>query len=181
MAVKKLSIKKSSTGKLKIHKTKPVEEEQEELELEEQEDEVLEEEEVDEDEELEEEEDEIELNEGEAVDEDTGEIYVEGQMVGGRIAVINKAGELILEEFEEVAEVKHGAGPMANIGYGLDRTINLGNYESLKIHVTIHVPSIVSEEEIEGNYEFCKGWTEMKMAEVTKEYTEEPEEDDIPF
>ncbi len=59
-------------------------------------------------------------------------------------------------------------------------TINLGNYESLKIHVTIHVPSIVSEEEIEGNYEFCKGWTEMKMAEVTKEYTEE-EEDDIPF
>ena len=140
----------------------------------------LEEEELEVDEDELEEEDEIELNEGEVVDPETGEIYVQGQIVNGHVVVIGKDGELIFEEFPEVAEVKHGAGPMANIGYGLDRTINLGNYESLKIHVTIHVPSIVSEEEIEGNYEFCKGWTEMKMAEVTKEYTEE-EEDDIPF
>jgi hypothetical protein len=176
MAVKKLSIKKGKTGKLKIHKNKP-EEEQEELELEEQEDEVLEEDEVEEEEPETEEEEVAEVQE--FVDDETGEIFVEGQIVNGFVAVV-KGKELIWEEQEEVAEVKHSKQPMANIGYGLDRTINLGNYESLKIHVTIHVPSIVSEDEIEQNYEFCKKWTELKMEEVTKAYTD-PDADDIPF
>ena len=105
------------------------------------------------------------------MDDETGEIFVEGQIVNGFVAVV-KGKELIWEEQVEVAEVKHSKQPMANIGYGLDRTINLGNYESLKIHVTIHVPSIVSESEIEENYAFCKKWTELKMDEVTKEYTD---------
>ena len=225
MTVKKLSIKKNkATGKLKIHKNKPADEEQEELDLEEQEEEALEEplyvkgklhpdkskkaqqapigsnyeqhtddgdvlwvkvavgewelmDVPDEEEEEPEEEEESEVQE--FVDEETGEIFFEGQVVNGFVAVV-KGKELIWEEQVEVAEIKHGKQPMANIGYGLDRTINLGNYESLKIHVTIHVPSLVNEEEIEQNYEFCKGWTEMKMAEVTKKYTDEAA-DDIPF
>jgi hypothetical protein len=177
MAVKKLSIKKGKTGKLKIHKSKPKPEEQEELELEE--DEVLAEDEVEE-EEPEEEEPEIELESHEAVDPETGEIHVHGQIVDGHIAVI-KDGVLTWETYETQAEIKHGAAPMANVGYGLDRTINLGNYESLKIHVTIHVPSLVDEDEIEGNYAFCKGWTEQKMDEAVAEYTDDDEAEEIPF
>lgn len=182
MAVKKLSIKKGKTGKLKIHKSKPKPEEQEELELEE--DEVLAEDEVEEEEpeeEAEEEEPPFDPDPVEGVDEETGEIYIEGQIVNGQVAIL-KDGELVLEDYEQVAELKHeSAAPKANVGYGLDRTINLGNYESLKIHVTIHVPSEVDEEEIEGNYAFCKGWTEQKMDEAVAEYTDDDEADDIPF
>jgi len=72
------------------------------------------------------------------------------------------------EQSEVLAEVK-ATKPMANVGFAIARTVNLGDYESVKVTVSIHVPSEVSEDEIEGNYEFAKGWSEMKLNEYLEE------------
>ncbi len=168
MPVKKLSIKKGKKGKLAIHKEapEPVEE-------------------VGEDEsEVEDppfEPDEIEP--GEQV-----EVATKPKKTFGKMAAAGKAGKPIqglvgVKEQDKDENLQHvyidGAEsvepankPMANVGYGMDRTVNLGDFESLKIHVTLHVPSDVDEAEIEANYEFCKGWVETKMEEVISEYTD---------
>lgn len=152
MSVKKLSIKKGKKGKLAIHKEEPVEEEQEELDLE------------DDDTPFEPDEPPVKLKVGKT-----------GKPLVGKVSTKEKnlpedAYEVDVEGEESVEPTGQ---PMANVGYSIDRTINLGNYESLKVHVSLHVPSEVDEEEIEGNYVYCKGWVENKMDEVAAEYVAE--------
>ena len=94
-----------------------------------------------------------------------------GQEVLGTVTV-QESGQMHTDLTELVAVIKGMPQPTANVGFGMDRTINLGNYENVKVHVAIHVPSEVSEEEIEGNYEFAKGWCEQKMTEVLEEWVD---------
>ena len=157
MKAKKLLLKKGKNGKLKIEKNLEAETEQEEdAEVEDEtEDESLP----------------WEISDGDEAPEGT----VVGHMVEGFIAV-EKGKKIVYEEVVEVGEVK-SQSPMANVGFGLDRTINLGDYESLKVHVAIHVPSEVTLEEIDLNYHFCKEWTESKMDDVVKHYMEGDDED----
>lgn len=159
MKAKKLLLKKDKTGKLKIEKNL-------EADTENTEDEAAEVEDESEDESLP-----WEISDGDEAPEGT----VAGHMVEGFIAV-EKAGKIIYQELVEVGQVK-SQEPMANVGFGLDRTINMGDYESLKIHVAIHVPSEVTLEEINLNYYFCKEWTEDKMDEVATHYIEGDDED----
>lgn len=170
MPVKKLSIKKGKKGKLVVHKEadQPVEEEQEELEDDEPPFEY--EPPFEPDEEV------VDIAESTIVATPTKlKVGKAGKPITAKVSVKEEGSP---EEFYEVVpagaeSVVESHKPMANVGYGLDRTINLGDYESLKVHVTLHVPSEVDEEEIEGNYEFCKGWCEQKMEEVVSEYVTE--------
>ncbi len=157
MPVKKLSIKKGKKGKLAIHKEAPVED-------------------------VEEDADDVPFEPDEIITPEAGEYAVEsvkklkvgkvGKPIQGTVAVKEQNEKEKVEQVDvEGAESIQPTGkPMANVGYGIDRTINLGDFESLKIHVTLHVPSEVDEDEIDGNYEFCKGWVEQKMNEVSAEY-----------
>lgn len=52
----------------------------------------------------------------------------------------------------------------------LGSTINLGNYSSARADVAISIPCLHGE--IEGIYDFAKGWCEEKMAEITSEIAE---------
>jgi len=150
MPVKKLSIKKGKKGKLVIHKETPEVEGEDESEIE--------------DPPFEPDDDEIEIEPGEAVKVATktkikfGKSKV-GKPITGTVAVKeqDEPEEVNQVDVEGAESVQPAGKPMANVGYGIDRTVNLGDFESLKIHVTLHVPSEVDEEEIEGNYEFCKG------------------------
>lgn len=166
MPVKKLSIKKGKKGKLAIHKEapEPVEEQEDETEL----DPPFEPDEVE---------------PGEQVDVATkpkktfGKMAAAGKVgkpIQGTVGVKEDDSEENLEHvyIDGAESVEPAYKPMANVGYGIDRTVNLGDFESLKIHVTLHVPSEVDEDEIEGNYNFCKGWVEQKMEEVISEYTD---------
>lgn len=151
MPVKKLSIKKGKKGKLAIHKEEPVEE------VEEVEDDDLP----------------FEPDEVEPVTK--LKVGKKGTPIQGKVSVkqVNSADEDFSEVDVEGAEfVQKTNKPTANVGYSMDRTFNIGNYESLKVHVSLHVPSEVDEEEIEGNYVFCKGWVELKMEEVSAEYVD---------
>jgi hypothetical protein len=100
----------------------------------------------------------------------------EGKNVTGNVEIVEKNGKDVTSHEEEavvVAEVESTSAVMANVGFGLARTINLGNFESVKVSVDIHVPSEVNEDEIDGNYEFAKGWCEQKMHEIVSAYVEE--------
>lgn len=157
MPVKKLSIKKGKKGKLKIHKEAPeAEGEDDDVPFDPDEEEVT--------------------DQHESVPVATSPKKLQfgkaGKPLQATVSVKepDKAEESEQVDVEGAESIQPVHTPMANVGYGLDRTINLGDFESLKIHVTLHVPSEVDEEEIEGNYEFCKGWVEQKMNEVSAEY-----------
>lgn len=146
--MKKLSVKTNKkTGKLVIHKNKDVG--------------VAEEDEPPFEPDVE------EIEPGEQVQVATEKIV--GQEVIGKSHVKPKHGEAVDET--EVVAVAQISGPTANVGYNIARTINLGDFESIKISVDIHVPSEVDEDEIEANYEFVKGWCEEKIEAIVKEYT----------
>lgn len=75
----------------------------------------------------------------------------------------HKDGAKTVEQ-EEIA-VASGAGPMANVGVRASRTFNMGDYNSVKIEVSLNVPCPVDENEIEQTYVFAAGWVDQKMNE----------------
>lgn len=60
--------------------------------------------------------------------------------------------------------------PVANVGFKLGHTINLGNYESLRVDVDVHIPCYTNE--IDEVFDYAKGWVEEKFEEVMKEINE---------
>jgi hypothetical protein len=91
------------------------------------------------------------------------------EVIGEVVAQPSSSGEPDID-MQELVKVIKATAPMVNVGFGMDRTINLGNYENVKIHVAIHVPSEIDVDEIEGNYVFAKGWVEEKMSQTVKKY-----------
>lgn len=57
--------------------------------------------------------------------------------------------------------------PMINVGMSAAMTHNLGNYQSAKISVSLHVPCEASD--LEETYSFVKDWVNEKMVETSKE------------
>ncbi len=106
--------------------------------------------------------------------EDLVEEGMAGKIGKGVTAKTEVKGETVYKETED--EIEPPSFPQgehtATIGMNLSRTINMGQFESLKMSVFISVPSQVDEDEIEGNYQFCKDWCEEKLNELSEEYTE---------
>lgn len=71
-------------------------------------------------------------------------------------------------ETEEVATAS-GKGPFANVGVRASRTFNLGDYQSLKVEISLNVPCPVEVGEIEETYTFATGWVDGKMNEKNAE------------
>lgn len=200
MGHKKLSIKTSKKGKLKIHKKDEEVEEVEEgeeveedegeeytysdiMELDEDElEELIEEEELDVDsddydgldelreavaEELELEEDEEDEPEPEPKKK-TGKAGKQGKSGTGKVIKSQKGKPDEVEEEEIVVE--SDCSNMANVGFSINRTFNLGEYESVKIGISINVPSELDVDEVDANYEFVQEWVEQKMSDAIEKY-----------
>ena len=60
-------------------------------------------------------------------------------------------------------------GEIANVGISYSRTVNTGNYESVRFGVDIHMPSGVTQKELTETFEMIKGWAEDKMAIIGEE------------
>lgn len=67
-------------------------------------------------------------------------------------------------ESEEVVEEKAFEQPTANVGVAFATTKNLGNYESLKVSVSINLPCYVDE--IDEVQSFAAKWVNKKMEQV---------------
>lgn len=56
----------------------------------------------------------------------------------------------------------------ANVGVQAQRTINLGEYNSVKVGVSIHMPC--DPESVDECYEECLAWVDTRMASLTEEH-----------
>ena len=63
----------------------------------------------------------------------------------------------------------------ANVGVQAQRTINLGEYNSVKVGVSIYMPC--DPESIDACYEECLAWVDTRMAALTEEHDGKPDAD----
>jgi len=64
--------------------------------------------------------------------------------------------------------------PMCNVGMSAGRTFNLGEFNSLKVQVSLHVPA--KFEDIEDAFTFTKEWVDNKLNAITEEVENASEE-----
>lgn len=91
----------------------------------------------------------------------------QGKQVDGTVTV-EKTGQAPITESETIGDVA-STQPMANVGYSVAMTKNLGNYESVKITASIHLPCLPTEQEIEDTYIAAKDWVEGKINQAMSE------------
>lgn len=81
----------------------------------------------------------------------------------GKVTKTDKSGTT--EESEVVDEVV-STEPMANVGFRLSHTKNLGNYESLKVDVSLYMPSKTDKKSLNKTFKKLQNWCDNKMDEV---------------
>lgn len=86
------------------------------------------------------------------------------------VATITKAHkDGSLEETKEVIKGQMFDGPTANVGMSIALTKNLGNYESLKITVSLSMPSNPDEASISNTFTEVKSWVDEKINMLNQE------------
>jgi hypothetical protein len=71
------------------------------------------------------------------------------------------------ETVEETLEIHQFATNAANVSVEMGMTINLGNYESAKVSVSLSVPCY--QEEVDRTFAWAKKWVEEKTLEEAAE------------
>lgn len=106
----------------------------------------------------------------EAVEQEAA-VSTPGPKTGKPVKVVttqqNKDGTATTEE-----EIKGDAlvnDPHATVGVSVGITKNLGNYESVKVTVSVFIPCAVDAEEINETYEQAKDWVDEKIASISQE------------
>jgi hypothetical protein len=90
----------------------------------------------------------------------------EGQPVEGAVTITEKDGS----ESEVKQKLKDELLPSAyaTVGYKMGHTKNLGNYESLRVEVSINWPCEGNVETIDSTYAKCRVWVEEKEAVIAE-------------
>jgi hypothetical protein len=64
-------------------------------------------------------------------------------------------------------QVESAGEPLCEVGIVAGQTINLGNYNSARISVSLKVPC--TKVELEATYEEALGWVDQKMSELIEQ------------
>ena len=83
--------------------------------------------------------------------------------------VVKKHKDGSITEAKETVSLVEGQSPFANVGVRASRTFNLGDYNSVRVEVSLYMPCEVSTEHINTAYEFAKEWVDEKMNVVSEE------------
>ncbi len=89
----------------------------------------------------------------------------------GKITTEKKKGGTGTEKVIKIKEGEGYAGPTCNVGYKMGYTKNLGNFESLRIDVSVNMPCYTTE--IGTVFTFCKEWVDDRMNETVEEIEKE--------
>lgn len=89
---------------------------------------------------------------------------IKKEQVVGVITHTDKDGNQT-EELEVVDEVIVDK-PMANVGVKLGKTMNLGDFESLRVDVSLYMPSDTDKKSLNKTFKRCLKWCDNKMDEV---------------
>lgn len=92
---------------------------------------------------------------------------IKAKPIVGKVSKQKKTGGAVETEIP-VGEVVSNE-PLANVGFSVAYTKNLGNYESMKVSVSLNVPCKNKVDEINEAFMFAKLWCDEKMTETLKE------------
>jgi hypothetical protein len=79
------------------------------------------------------------------------------------VSVVTKNGE---SKEEQIGSTESDS-TLCNVGYTAARTINLGDYNSLKVSVSLHIPCTHSE--IDEIFNFATQWVNERMGALVEE------------
>lgn len=96
---------------------------------------------------------------------------VEAKQAHANVSVEDSTNGTVTETIEKVGEAKKYTEPTCNVGMSMGFTKNTGNYENVKVTVSLHVPCL--HDEIEDSYEYAKTWVDDKLTAVREEMDEE--------
>lgn len=85
----------------------------------------------------------------------------------GKVEKLAKNG--VVEDTEEIVlgeMVVSDDVPMANVGVKLGKTMNLGDFESLRVDVSLFMPSETDKKSLNKTFKKCLTWCDNKMDEV---------------
>lgn len=91
--------------------------------------------------------------------------------VEATITTTHKDGGVV-EEKEHYPTPAVLEGPPVVVGVNVGITRNLGNYESIKVSVSLSVPCAPDGDEIEETYNQAKNWVDSKINTINEEINE---------
>ncbi|QNJ59201.1 hypothetical protein [Vibrio phage vB_ValS_PJ32] len=85
--------------------------------------------------------------------------------------------ERVLKDEQKPVEIpeKEYTQPVANVGFNCRMTKNLGDFNSLQVGVSVHLPCYVNE--LDETYSYAKQFVEDKLNETLEEYADVMPED----
>lgn len=90
------------------------------------------------------------------------------KQIVGKVEKIGKDGEVEDTEEHVLGDmVVSDDKPMANVGVKIGKTSNLGNFESLRVDVSLFMPSETDKKSLNRTFKKCLKWCDNKMDEVT--------------
>lgn len=81
----------------------------------------------------------------------------------------------VTEKSGAVTETKHKVGlvvydgPVAEVGCEMSHTMNLGNYQSAKLQVSLKGPSNIDSTSLDNTFEYIKEWCDTKLSAMIAE------------
>lgn len=90
---------------------------------------------------------------------------VKKEQIKAKIETLDQDGEVIDTQEEVVDEVTVDK-PMANIGVKLGTTKNLGNYESLRVDVSLFYPCEPKKKAMDKTYKKVFNWVDNKLDQI---------------
>ena len=91
------------------------------------------------------------------------------EQIKGKTEVLDNEGNVIDTQEEVVAEIETDDKPMANVGVKLGTTKNLGDYESLRVDVSLFMPCEPKKKAINKTFDKCFAWVDDKLDSIMKD------------
>ena len=89
---------------------------------------------------------------------------IEKKQAIGKVVVTDEDGKET--ETAEVVEEFIVDEPMANVGVKVGTTKNLGDYNSLRVDVSLFLPSKTSKKELNKTFKKCFDWCDDKLDKI---------------
>lgn len=93
---------------------------------------------------------------------------VKKEQIKGKVETLDNKGNVIDTEEEVLGEVTVDK-PMANVGVKLGTTKNLGDYESLRVDVSLFMPSETDKKSLEKTFKKTFKWVDNKLDKIMED------------
>lgn len=92
--------------------------------------------------------------------------------VFGVVTVTDKNGVVVKDQVL-LAGLMILEGPVGEVSFEISHTMNLGNYNSARMHVGLKIPTNITPAALDKSFEFAKAWCDEKLSAVIAEAQKE--------